>query len=118
MNILLVKKCYDLIKKQQIEQAKFAHSPLGKTFENQIKTIEDQGEKEIKTIQNQGHVKAIKKYDYDDKDSPLISKQKEIFNKLADERLDEITELDKRVNRDDLVDRYKGRSPKTFRCKK
>ena len=74
MNILLVKKCYHLIKKQQIEQVKFAYSPLEKAFENQIKTIEDQGENQIKTIQNQGHVKAIEKYDYDDEDSPLISK--------------------------------------------
>ena len=41
-------------------------------------------------------LKQLKKYDYDDKDSPLISKQKEIFNKLADERLNEITELDKK----------------------
>ena len=30
---------------QIIEQAKFAYSPLGKAFEKQIKTIEDQGEK-------------------------------------------------------------------------
>ena len=28
--------------KQIIEQAKFTHSPLGKAFEKQIKTIEDQ----------------------------------------------------------------------------
>ena len=31
--------------KQIIEQAKFTDSPLGKAFEKQIKTIEDQGEK-------------------------------------------------------------------------
>ena len=30
---------------QIIEQVKFAHSPLGKAFEKQAKTIEDQGEK-------------------------------------------------------------------------
>ena len=30
---------------QMIEQAKFTYSPLGKTFEKQTKTIEDQGEK-------------------------------------------------------------------------
>ena len=30
---------------QTIEQAKFTYSPLGKVFEKQIKTIEDQGEK-------------------------------------------------------------------------
>ena len=28
-----------------IEQAKFTYSPLGKAFEKQIKTIEDQGQK-------------------------------------------------------------------------
>ena len=37
--------------KQQItEQAKFTYSPLGKAFEKQIKTIEDQGEKQIKAV--------------------------------------------------------------------
>ena len=30
---------------QIIEQTKFTYSPLGKAFEKQIKTIEDQGEK-------------------------------------------------------------------------
>ena len=30
-------------KKQTIEQAKFTYSPLGKAFEKQIKTIEEQG---------------------------------------------------------------------------
>ena len=34
--------------KQIIEQAKFTYSPLGKAFEKQTKTIEDQGEKQIK----------------------------------------------------------------------
>ena len=42
---------------QQIkEQAKFTYYPLGKAFEKQIKTIEDQGEKHIKVIQDQGQV--------------------------------------------------------------
>ena len=61
---------------QIIEQAKFTYSLLGKAFGKQIKTIEDQGEKQIKVIQGQGQVKAIKKYDYDDEDTPFISKQK------------------------------------------
>ena len=38
----------------------------------------------------------------------MIWKQKEIFKKLADERLEKITRLDKRVNLDNLVYRYKG----------
>ena len=79
---------------QIIKQARFTYSLLGKAFGKQIKTIEDQGEKQIKVIQGQGQVKAIKKYDYDDEDTPFISKQKEIFNELVDERLEKITDLD------------------------
>ena len=94
-----------------IEQAKFTYFPLGKTFEKQIKTIEDQGEKQIKAIQNQGQVKTIKKCTNDDEDIPLISNQKQLFNKLVDERLDEIPELDKNVNHDDSIYRYKGKTP-------
>ena len=37
---------------QTIEQGKFACSPLGKAFEKQIKTIEDQGEKQIKALED------------------------------------------------------------------
>ena len=37
---------------QIIEQATFTYSPLGKAFEKQTKTIEDQGEKQIKAIQD------------------------------------------------------------------
>ena len=92
--------------KQRIQQARFTYSPLGKTVEKQIKNVEDQGEKQIKAIQNQGQVK-----DYDDEDSQLISKQKEIFKELVDKRLDDITKLDEKVNRDDLIYRYKGRTP-------
>ena len=33
-----------------IEQARYTYSPLGKAFEKQIKTIEDQEEKQIKPI--------------------------------------------------------------------
>ena len=83
---------------------------MGKAFEKQIKT-KDQGLKQIKATQDQGNVKTIKKSDYDDKVSPLILKQKEIFNELADKRLKERTELEEKVHRDDLVYRYKGRSP-------
>ena len=37
---------------QIIEQAKFTYSPLGKAFEKQIKTIDDQGEKRIKALKD------------------------------------------------------------------
>ena len=95
--------------KQMIEQGKITYSPLGKAFKKQTKTIEDQGEKQIKAIQNQGQVKTIKKYTYDDEDSQLISKQREIFHKPVDKRLDQITKLDEKVNHD-LICRYKGKT--------
>ena len=35
---------------QIIEQAKFTYSPLGKAFEKQIKTIEDQGQNQVEAL--------------------------------------------------------------------
>ena len=35
-----------------IKQARFSYSPLGKAFEKQIKTIEDQGEKQIAALKD------------------------------------------------------------------
>ena len=66
-----------------IQQATFTYSPLGKAFEKQIKTTEDQREKQTKAIQNQWQLITIIKYTFNDKDSPLISKQKEVFNKVV-----------------------------------
>ena len=83
---------------QIIEPAKFTYSPLGKAFEKQ---------KQIKAIQDQGQVKKIK-FDYDVEDTPFTSKQKEIFNELVDERPEKITDLDKKVNSNYLIYRYKG----------
>ena len=37
---------------KMIEQAKFTYSPLGKAFEKQIKTIEDQGKKQVDALEN------------------------------------------------------------------
>ena len=47
---------------QIIEQARFTYSPLGKAFEKQIKTIEDQGEKQVD---------ALKDFKYDNKNEQL-----------------------------------------------
>ena len=38
----------------------------------------------------------------------LSQNKKKIFNELVDERLQKITDLDKKVNSDDLIYRYKG----------
>ena len=83
------------------EQAKSAYSPLGKAFEKQIKTVEDEGQKQIKAIAEHGKQLAepnaiVKKCDCDhEKDSPSFLKQKEIFDKLIDERHDKILKLRK-----------------------
>ena len=48
---------------QIIEQAKFTYSPLGKAFEKQIKTIEDQGQKQVdalKDLKPKEQIKSIK----------------------------------------------------------
>ena len=68
---------------QIIEQTKFTYSPLGKAFEKQIKTIEDQGEKQIdalKDLKSKEQTKPI-----EDK-SNNQSKSKIIFNELVSER--------------------------------
>ena len=83
---------------QIIEQTKFTYSPLGKAFDKQIKTIEDQGKKQVdalNTLKSDNKI-TIKKYTYDPNDTLFIFKQKEIFNKLVDERLEKITDLDKK----------------------
>ena len=98
---------------QIIEQPRFTSSPLGKAFGKQIKTIEDEGKKQVEALNTLKSDKnlTIKKYSCDDDDSPLISKQKEIFNKLVDERREKITDLAKRVNSKDLIYKYKGNTP-------
>ena len=86
-------------KQQIIEQAKFNYSPLGKAFEKQIKTIEDQGEKQIKAIQD-NRKQLISGNDY--KNRLLISKEREIFKDIHNKRLDKIKELGNKIDYDDL----------------
>ena len=68
---------------QIIEQAKFTYSSLGKPFQKQIKTIEDQGQKQVdalKDLKLKEQIKPIK-----DKSSNK-SKAEIIFNELINER--------------------------------
>ena len=41
----------------------------------------------------------------------MISKQKEIFYEVVDERLQKVSDLDKEINSDDLTYRCKGNTP-------
>ena len=67
-------------RQQIIEQTKFTYSPLGKAFEKQIKTIEEQWKEQIKPIKEQRMPETIERYTYDTEDSPFISKQKKKKN--------------------------------------
>ena len=60
---------------QIIEQAKFTYSLLGKAFQEQTKTIKEQGEKQIKAIQDKRPIKSIEKFT-NDNDSPIVLKEK------------------------------------------
>ena len=89
---------------QIIEQAKFTYSPLGKAFEKQTKTIEDQGEKQIKAIQNNNDNKEqpvnINNDDY--KDKLLLSEEREFFKDIYNKRLDKIEELNNKIDYNNL----------------
>ena len=55
--------------RQIIEQAKFTYSPLGKAFEKQAKTIEEQERKQIDAITNQNERLAVLTNKNDHKDN-------------------------------------------------
>ena len=77
---------------QIIEQTKFTYSPLGKAFDKQIKTIEDQGKKQVDALEKLKPKEETKPI----KDTPnnqsratiifndLMNKIKELMNKSYD----------------------------------
>ena len=77
---------------QIIQEAKFNYFPLGKAFEKQIKTIEDQGEKQVKAIKNDTKEVTIKN---------VIPEN--ILNDEAKIEIDKIKEIEKTVDREKLV---------------
>ena len=89
---------------QIIQQAKFTYSPLGKAFEKQTKTTEDQGKQRVKAIQDNKQLININKNDDDDdyKDKLLLSKERKIFKDIYNKRLDKIEELDNKIDYNDL----------------
>ena len=96
--ILLVKIYYHLINNKQIEQAKFNYSPLGKAFEKQIKTIEDQGKKQVDALKVL-EPKAIESGS--ENNNKLVTQ--EIYNEILEKRMDKILEMSKEINYSNLV---------------
>ena len=78
-----------------IEQAKFTYSPLVKAFEKQIKTIEDQGQKQVEALNT---LKSNNQLKIDDA-IPKIA----LINDEAKKELDKIREIEKDVDRDKLI---------------
>ena len=64
---------------QIIEQARFTYSPLGKAFEKQIKTIEDQGKKQVDALK----VLEPKAIECGSNNKPVITK--EIHDEILEE---------------------------------
>ena len=78
--------------KQTIEQTKFTYSPLGKAFDKQIKTIEDQGKKQVDALEKLKPKEETKPIENKSNNqskaatifNEFISKRKELMNKLYD----------------------------------
>ena len=92
---------------QIIEETKFTYSHLGKGFEKQIKTIEDQGKKQVDTLGNL-KAKAITYKSDDDDNTPI---RKEIYDEILEKRMDEILEISRQINYSNLVYDFKGATP-------
>ena len=88
---------------QIIEQAKFTYSPLGKAFEKQIKTIEDQGKKQNDALENV-ESKAIESGSNNNK--PIITQ--EIHEKILAERMSEILNMRDETDFSNLTYNLKG----------
>ena len=81
--------------KQIIEQAKFTYSPLGKAFEKQIKTIEDQGKKQVDALNT---LKSNNQLTIED-----VIPKNALNNDEAKKELDKIKEIEKNVDREKLI---------------
>ena len=77
---------------------------MGKALEKQIKTIEDQGNKQVKAIQDKQIVNINNKNDYKDdyNDKLLLLKEREIFKDIYNKRLDRIEELNNKIDYNNL----------------
>ena len=81
---------------QIIEQAKFTYSPLGKAFDKQMETTEDQGEKQVEAL------KAFKS-DNEKLTVENVIPKNALYNDEAKKELDKIKEVEKTIDREKLV---------------
>ena len=85
---------------QIIEQDKFTYSPLRKSFEKQIKTIEDQGEKQVDALKTSyKKLRSIKDF---------VPTEK--FNLEIIDEIKRNEEIEKNVDRDKMVYKSNGKT--------
>ena len=89
---------------QIIERAKITYSPLGKAFQKQIKTIEDQGKKQVDALK----VLEPKASKSGSNNKPVITK--EIYDKIFEERMDEILKMREKIDFSNLTYNFKGQT--------
>ena len=78
-----------------IEQTRFTYSPLGKAFEKQIKTIEDQGQKQFVALNT---LKSNNQITIED-----VIPKNALNNDEAKKELDKMKKIEKNVDREKLV---------------
>ena len=77
---------------------------MGKAFEKQTKTVEDQGQKQVETL------KGLKPEAVESESNNTRSISKEIYDKILDERMVEILEMSREINYNNLVYNFKDSS--------
>ena len=88
-----------------MEQTKFTYSPLGKAFEKQVKTIEDQGKKQVdvlKDLKEKEQTKLIEDKSSNQSNATII------FNDLINKRKKIMSELHDSVDYNNLKFEYVG----------
>ena len=68
-------------------------------MKKEIKAIEDQGKKQVKALKN---LKPKEQKAIEDKSDDKCSMQKETYNRLLDKRTDEIQEIAKKIDYNNL----------------
>ena len=82
---------------------------MGKAFENQIAAIEDQGQKQVDALK----VLEPKAIEYGPNNKPVITQ--EFYDKILEERMDEILEMRNKIDFDKLIYNFKGPThPRNF----
>ena len=90
---------------QIIEQARFTYSPLGKAFEKQIKTIEDQGQKQVDALESLKPKEQTKPIEDKSNNQPKATATA-IFNELINKRKELISEFHDNVDYNNLTFAY------------